>query len=180
MKHAANILTLGRLAVLPFIIILMFIPASWAAWTVLCLYLFGAVTDFFDGWVARKFDLVSDVGALIDPIADKVFVVSVLIMLVAIDRIEGLWVIAVLVILMREFLVAGLREFLGPRNVKLPVIPLAKWKTAIQMLATCLLIVAPYVPFGSILGLACLSGAAILTLVTGWEYTKSAMPHIDI
>ena len=179
MNNLANILTLGRLALLPLIILLFFVPADWAAWSVLVLYIAGAVSDWLDGWVARAYNQTSDFGRFLDPIADKIFVVTVLLMLVATDRIEGVWVIAVIIILMREFLVAGLREFLGPKGIVLPVTTLAKWKTGLQMVATGFLIVAPALgTMAHWFGLLGLSAAAVLTAVTGWEYMKTGWAHI--
>lgn len=177
-KHTANILTILRLLLLPVIIGLFFVTEPWAAWACLGLYVIGAITDFLDGWVARKFDQVSELGKLMDPIADKIFVAALLMMLVAVDRIDGYWVVAVIIILMREFIVAGLREFLGPKNIKLPVTNLAKWKTTIQMIATGILIVAPYIPFGFEAGLGGLSIAAALTAITGWIYVSAGLKHI--
>lgn len=176
--NLANGLTLFRLGLLPFLIILLFLPVKWAAWTCLILYIAGAISDWLDGWVARRFGQESGFGTFLDPIADKIFVVTVLLMLVATDRIEGVWVLAVIVILIREFLVAGLREFLGPKNVKLPVIPLAKWKTAVQMIATGFLIVGPHVTAGWTIGITGLCAAAALTVMTGWSYLKSAWAHL--
>lgn len=178
MTNFANTLTLARLALLPFIILLLFIPAKWAAWSVLTLYIVGAVTDWLDGWVARRFNQMSDFGRFLDPIADKIFVITILLMLIAIDRVGGIFTLAVIIILVREFAVAGLREFLGPKNVVLPVTKLAKWKTAVQMLATGVLIIAPYIPLGELIGLAGLCVAAVLTVMTGWIYLKSAWVHI--
>ena len=181
MKNLANILTLTRLALLPFIIILLFMPDSWtwAAWTCLVLYIIGALTDYLDGWVARKFDQVSEFGRFLDPIADKIFVVAILVMLVEAGRVAPLGVIAVIIILVREFTVAGLREFLGPKDIKLPVTNLAKWKTTVQMIATGILIVSPATPlYIDLIGLACLCGAAVLTVMTGWNYLKTAMTHM--
>jgi len=178
MKNLANILTISRLVLLPFIIALFFIPEAWAAWSCLGLYIIGALTDFLDGWVARKFDQISAFGKFMDPIADKIFVVTVLFMLVAADRITGIWVLAVVIILAREFLVSGIREYLGPKNIQLPVTPLAKWKTAVQMLATGLLIMAPYSALATLTGRISLSVAVVLTVITGWNYLKSSLEHI--
>jgi CDP-diacylglycerol--glycerol-3-phosphate 3-phosphatidyltransferase len=177
MENLANILTIFRLILLPFIIVLFYIPAEWAAWTCLTLYIIGAVTDFLDGWVARKFSQVSDFGTFMDPISDKIFVVVLLLMLVAVGRIEHFWVQSVVIIIVREFLVAGLREFLGPKNIKLPVTPLAKWKTAIQMISIGILIIGPYVLFGEIIGLIGLTIAAAMTAYTGWNYLKIGLAH---
>ncbi len=176
--NLANILTVTRLALLPFIIILFFMPWNWAAWTCLALYIIGAVTDFLDGWVARKYDQITPFGTFLDPISDKIFVVTILLMLVAVDHIGGVFVLAVIIILMREFLVAGLREFLGPKGITLPVTKLAKWKTTVQMIATGLLILTPVSFTAEVLGLIGLTAAAGLTAMTGWKYVQSALPHI--
>ena len=131
MNNIANILTMARILLLPVIILLLFVHADWASWTVLILYVIGALTDWLDGWVARRYNQISALGTLLDPISDKIFVVTILLMLIATDRIEDLMVLPVIIILVREFVVAGLREFLGPKGVKLPVIVLSKWKTTI-------------------------------------------------
>ncbi len=178
MGTLANILTLFRLGLLPFIILLLFIPAGWAAWTCLALYIVGAVTDWLDGWAARRYAQTSALGTFLDPISDKIFVVTVLLMLVAVDRVTGVWVLTIIVILVREFLVAGLREFLGPKNIQMPVTPLAKWKTTVQMVATGVMIVAPYIPLGEIVGLLGLTAAATLTVMTGWTYLRTGLAHI--
>jgi len=175
----ANILTLARLVLLPFIIILFFIPAKWAAISCLMLYAIGAITDFLDGWVARKFNQITEFGTFIDPIADKVFVVVITLMLIAADHVSGIWILPLLIILIREFLVSGMREFLGPKNVKLPVTQLAKWKTTSQMIALGLLIIAPYYPSANIAGLIMLVIAAVLTVKTGWIYLTTGFKHMD-
>lgn len=178
MLSFANILTLFRLALLPFIVLLFFLPFDWAAWMCLTLYIIGAITDWLDGWVARRYNQISAFGTFMDPIADKIFVVVILLMLVATDRIQDIWVIAVIVILTREFLVAGLREYLGPKNIQLPVTNLAKWKTAIQMVATGLLIIAPINLYAELAGQIGIIIAAALTAMTGWSYLKASLPHI--
>ncbi len=177
-NNLANILTITRLALLPVIIVLFYLPGSGAAWWCLALYSIGAITDFIDGWVARKFNQVTPFGTFLDPISDKVFVVTMLLMLVSVDRIDGIGVIAVVVILTREFMVSGMREFLGPKNIKLPVTKLAKWKTTIQMLATGILVVGPYVPLGTFAGQTGLIAAAVLTVMTGWNYLKAGFVHM--
>ncbi len=173
-----NILTIGRILMLVPMILLFFVPLEWAAWTVLLLYIVGAVTDWLDGWVARKFNQHSEFGRFLDPISDKIFVITILLMLVAVDRIAGLMVVGVVVIIVREFIVAGLREFLGPKDVKMPVIKLAKWKTAVQMIATGILIVGPYIGPLKLLGDAGLLAAAFITAWTGWLYVKNALPYM--
>lgn len=178
MKNLANILTITRLLVLPFIVVLFYIPESWAAWSCLGLYIIGAITDFFDGWVARKFNQVSEFGRFLDPISDKIFVLTIMIMLVAANLVGGPWVILILLILMREFLVAGIREFLGPKNVTVHVTNLAKWKTASQMLALGFLIVAGQIDYTWEAGIGFLTIATLLTLITGGQYLRAAIPHM--
>ena len=173
-----NILTLFRLALLPAMIVLFFIPAPWAAVTCLALYVAGAITDYLDGWVARKYNQVSAFGTFLDPISDKIFVTAILLMLVATDRIENIWVVLVIIILVREFVVSGLREFLGPKGVSVPVSGLAKWKTATQMFATGILIIGPFSTLANVSGHAALLAATILTVMTGWDYLKSGWVHL--
>ena len=160
------------------IILLFYIPFEWAAWVCLALYAIGAITDFVDGWIARKFNQVTPFGTFLDPISDKVFVVTMLLMLVSVDRIDGIGVVAVVIILTREFMVSGMREFLGPKNIKLPVTKLAKWKTTIQMVATGILVVGPFLPFGTLIGQTGLLCAATLTVITGWTYLKTGFAHM--
>lgn len=173
-----NILTIARLILLLPMITLFFMPFHWAAWTCLGLYAFGAITDFLDGWIARKFSMQSEFGAMMDPISDKIFVVTIMLMLVATGRIDGLMVLSVVVIIVREFTVSGLREYLGPKSVKMPVTPLAKWKTALQMLALGLLIIGPVNLWALWLGNLALLGAAGLTVYTGWKYLKTGLDHL--
>ncbi|MGB0718832.1 MAG: CDP-diacylglycerol--glycerol-3-phosphate 3-phosphatidyltransferase [Bdellovibrionales bacterium] len=170
-----NILTLARLALLPPMIVLFFVPFSWAAWTCLGLYVIGAVTDFLDGWIARKYNQKSEFGAFLDPLSDKIFVVTLLLMLVAVGRIESLWVLSVVIIVVREFTVSGVREFMGSRDLKLPVTQLAKWKTTLQMIATGVLIIGPFIWGGQLIGSLLLTGASVITMITGWGYLKAGL-----
>jgi len=179
MLNLPNILTLSRIATLPILIGLLFVPEIWAAWTALALYVLSALTDFLDGWIARKQNIVSEFGTFLDPISDKIFVVSLLFVLVGIGRLPEFWIIAPIIIVIRELLVSGLREFLGPKNVKLPVSKLAKWKTTFQMLALGFLIIGPFAPYALITGQWLLALAAALTLITGWGYLKTGMTHIQ-
>lgn len=177
-----NILTIMRIMLLPVIIGLFFIPDAWAAWLCLGLYSVGAITDFIDGWIARTMNQTSAFGTFIDPIADKIFVAGVLVALVGFDRLPDLWIIPAIVILFREFLISGLREFLGPQDVKLPVSKLAKWKTTVQMFALGFLIVGEHgvevYPYTMETGWIGISFAALLTVVTGWDYMRVGMKHI--
>ena len=135
MKNLPNVLTFLRIAILPVIIGLFYVPDSWAAWSALALYIFASITDYLDGHLARKWHVISPVGTFLDPIADKIFIVALLIVIAAFDRLEGIWLIPAILIIIREIFVSGLREFLGPKNVQLPVSKLAKWKTTVQMIA---------------------------------------------
>lgn len=173
MKHLPNILTLGRIGLLPIIIGLFFMAQPMAA---LALYIIASLTDFLDGWLARKMKVVSEFGTFLDPIADKIFVAALLILFVAFERLDGLWIILPILILLREFMVSGLREFLGPKNVKMPVSTLAKWKTTLQMVALGFLFFE-----GGILlqiGQWGLALATLITLITGWQYLSAGLKHM--
>lgn len=178
-SNIPNILTVMRLLLLPVIFVLFTEDKEWAAWASLGIYVVAALTDWFDGFFARKMDLVSPFGTFLDPIADKVFVAALFILLTGFGRLSGIWMAVPIVILTREFLVSGMREFLGPKNVKLPVTRLAKWKTACQMAAIAILIPGPYVPFGLLSGHILLTVAMVLTVVTGWGYLKAGMKYFD-
>jgi cardiolipin synthase len=146
------------------------------------LYALMGVTDYFDGYLARAQGTVSRLGIFLDPIADKIMVASVILMLVARGDIAGWNIIPALIILLREIAVSGLREFLAGAQVSVPVSQLAKWKTAFQILALGALILAgglPWWHFCKQFGLVALWFAAILTLVTGWDYLRVGLKHMD-
>jgi len=180
-----NILTMGRLFLLPLIIGCFFLEAEFGAmatWACFGLYVISSATDFFDGTLARKLNQISAFGTFLDPIADKIFVGTLLILLVAFERLDGLWLLPVLIIFFREFLISGLREFLGPHDVQMPVTNLAKWKTTLQMLSLGFLILGPALdsglPYILEIGQYSLLIAAILTVATGWGYMKAGMDVI--
>lgn len=178
MLNLPNILTIARILLLPFMMMCFFMEPVYgavASWICLGLYVIAAVTDFLDGWVARKFNQVSPFGTFLDPISDKIFVGCLLVLLVGFGRLEGVWMIPVMLILFREFLISGLREFLGPQNVKLPVTNLAKWKTTLQMLSLGFLVIAPALPYTLVIGQWSLAAAAALTIITGWGYVKTGL-----
>jgi len=179
MHNLANILTIFRLILLAPLVALFYVDAYGAPFAAFAVYAIGAITDFFDGWVARKFNQTSDFGRFLDPISDKIFVVAIMIMLVATGQVEGAWIVLLIVILAREFLVSGMREFLGPRNITLHVTKLAKWKTTVQMAALGLLILGARIEIAQTMGLACLVVATILTVQTGWDYLKKGMSYMD-
>ncbi|MBW8785361.1 MAG: CDP-diacylglycerol--glycerol-3-phosphate 3-phosphatidyltransferase, partial [Novosphingobium sp.] len=136
----------------------------------------------FDGYVARAQGAVSKLGIFLDPIADKIMVAAVILILTHNGDIAGWSVIAALIILLREIAVSGLREFLAELRVSMPVSQLAKWKTTLQLVALGGLILAGALPryaFTWEVGLVCLWGAALLTLITGWDYLRVGLKHMD-
>ena len=179
-----NILTVSRIGVIPAIItLIVFVGDPIGTWLAFSAYVYACVTDFFDGYLARAWHQQSALGRFLDPIADKLLVASVLLVLVGIDRVAGLTLLPASVILCREILVSGLREFLAEVDVSLPVSQLAKMKTTVQMLALGFLMVGPNGPsFGPIttfdIGVYGLWGAALLTLFTGSEYLFHGLRHI--
>lgn len=183
-----NLLTLSRIVMVPLLVGLLWQP-QWAAGYAIAfvLYCLMGVTDYLDGYLARAQGAVSKLGVFLDPIADKIMVAAVILMLVGTrfeDRaiITGAHLIPALVILLREIAVSGLREFLGGIQVSIPVSRLAKWKTAFQLVAFGALILAgavPEFPFVKLVGLATLWGAAALTVITGWDYLRIGLKHMD-
>lgn len=150
-------------------------------WLSFAIFSIAGITDFLDGYVARKFNQTSMLGAFMDPIADKLLIAAAIMMMVAFGRIEGYSVIAALVILCREFVVSGLREFLADLKVSLPVTMLAKWKTFFQILALGFLLVGDASPDlipSVLIGDICLWLAATLTLYTGYDYLKAGLKHM--
>lgn len=166
---------------IPLMVASFYLKGDLSNWVSFAIFTAAGITDFFDGYVARKFDQISKLGAFMDPIADKLLIATALMMMVAYGRIEGYSVIAAIVILCREFVVSGLREFLADLKVSIPVTYLAKWKTTIQIFALGFLLVgdaAPdWIPAVTI-GDYCLWVAAILTLYTGYDYLKSGLKHM--
>lgn len=173
-----NALSISRLFLLPLIMAGLFMEAQigpLATWFCFVLYLIAALTDYLDGYLARKFNQISEFGVFFDPISDKIFVGALLVLLVGFGRLEGLWMVPVILILSRELLVSGLREYLGPYNVQMPVTPLAKWKTATQMAALGLIILGAVIPLALMAGQVLLLVATLLTLQTGWIYLKTGL-----
>ncbi len=177
-----TMLTLSRIAVIPPLILLFYWDDPLAGWVSLGLFTLAGITDYLDGYFARTRRQFSRLGRMLDPIADKLLIASVILMLVAFDRAP---LFASLVILCRELLVSGLREFLAEIRVSVPVTRLAKWKTVIQMVAIGFLLVgeagpvffAPYVTT-VLIGEIMLWSAAVLTLVTGFDYLRAGMKHM--
>ena len=178
-----NILTLSRILALPLLIAFLWWPAWPAGYAIaFTLYVLMGVTDYFDGYLARAQGTVSKLGVFLDPIADKIMIASVILVLVGKQVIIDWHVIAALVILAREIAVSGLREFLGGIQVSVPVSRLAKWKTTLQLGALGFLIFTRAMPewlWVETVGLVFLWGAAVLTVVTGWDYLRVGLRHMD-
>ncbi len=180
-----NLLTLSRILAVPLFVILMW-NASWVGYTAaFLLYCLAGLTDYLDGYLARSHGTVSRLGVFLDPVADKIMVAAVIVMLIHNDLIAGWHVIPALVIILREITVSGLREFLATARIGLPVSQLAKWKTTFQMVSLGALILVPAsahwwpaLPAQSV-GLACLWLAGVLTLVTGWDYLRIGLKHMN-
>lgn len=177
-----NILTLSRIFVIPVLILCFYLKQPLGSHIAFTLFTLAAITDFFDGYLARATGSVSRVGRFLDPIADKLMVGAVLIGLVAVDWIEGIHVIAAVIIMCREILVSGLREFLAELSVGVPVTIAAKWKTTIQMVALASL---TWTTGGAELGLPTaeiglilLWLASALTFYTGIDYLRVGIRHM--
>lgn len=180
-----NILTIARILSVPAIVFLLYWPEQiWVRWIALTLFVVAAVTDYLDGYFARSRGQQSAVGRMLDPIADKLLVAACLFVLVADDQIRAWSIWAGLIILCREILVSGLREFLAGLQVSVPVSRLAKWKTAVQLVAIGFLIAGPagdfLLPEGwtTVIGLVLLWIAALVTIYTGWDYMQAGVRHI--
>jgi cardiolipin synthase len=188
MLSLPNLLTLSRILAVPILVFLLWKP-SWFDYAItFVLYCLVGLTDYLDGYLARAQGTVSRLGQFLDPIADKIMVAAVIVMLVSSRNqsgepiIHSFHIIPALVILLREIIVSGLREFLATLRVSMPVSHLAKWKTTLQLVALGALILAGAVPqwqWVHVVGLASLWAAATLTLVTGWDYLRIGLRHMD-
>ncbi|MAI76899.1 MAG: CDP-diacylglycerol--glycerol-3-phosphate 3-phosphatidyltransferase [Pelagibacteraceae bacterium TMED65] len=174
LANIPNILTLLRILIIPVIIIFLEIGNEFYNWLSLLLYIIACISDFFDGYLARKFELESSFGRFLDPIADKILIVSVIFILVSNSIITGFFVYPALVIVIREILVSGLRDFFAHSTETLLVTNLSKWKTLIQMFSLGFLIVANNFESNLILytGFIGLTVASIMTIHTGYIYFK--------
>jgi cardiolipin synthase len=182
-----NILTYARIIAVPLIVLCFFIEgrlqsSDFARWLALSIFFVASVTDFLDGYLARKWEQTSNIGRMLDPIADKLLVSVILLLLAADGTIAGWSLWAGVIILCREILVSGLREYLASLEVSVPVTQLAKWKTTIQLIAIGFLLAGPagdkVVPYVSETGLVLLWISALVTLYTGWDYFRSGLRHV--
>lgn len=174
----ANLLTLGRIAAVPVVGVLLAMNTATPAWIAFWLFVAAAVTDFLDGFVARTFNQQSELGRMLDPIADKLIIAVVLVVLVGIDVIDDWSLLPASAILARELVISGLREFLAPKGIVIHVSKLAKWKTTAQLVAVGVLMLVPAIPELAMIGLLGLWVAGGLTVVTGYEYLHQSLAHL--
>ncbi|MDP3896336.1 MAG: CDP-diacylglycerol--glycerol-3-phosphate 3-phosphatidyltransferase [Mesorhizobium sp.] len=184
-----NLLTYGRILAVPLIVLCFFLEgrlesSDFARWSALGLFAAASITDYLDGYLARIWKQTSNIGRMLDPIADKLLVVTCLMLLAAdpVETIHGWSLWAAIIILCREVLIAGLREYLADLKVSLPVTRLAKWKTTIQMVAIGFLLAGPagdkVLPYTTEIGIVLLWVSAIVTLYTGYDYFRAGLKHI--
>ena len=187
-----NILTIGRIWVIPLVVFTLYFKDNiWMSWLSVLLFALAGLTDFFDGYLARHLNQGSSFGRVLDPIADKLLVGAVIVMLAYTGRLdEGFTFVPAVIIMCREILVSGLREYLAEIQVGCPVTRLAKWKTTIQMLALPVMMIAHHhlmlagfdsidVDIVSIMGVFFMWVAAILTVITGYDYWKSGRKYME-
>ncbi|HVM23098.1 MAG TPA: CDP-diacylglycerol--glycerol-3-phosphate 3-phosphatidyltransferase [Sphingomicrobium sp.] len=188
MLSVPNLLTLSRILAVPMLVFLLWKPTPLDYAITFVIYCIVGITDYFDGYLARAQGQISRLGQFLDPIADKIMVAAVIIMLASTRKaveepvIHGLHIIPALIILLREIIVSGLREFLAGLQVSVPVSALAKWKTTFQLVALGALILGgavPAYPWVHEVGIASLWAAAALTLVTGYDYMRIGLKHMD-
>ena len=184
-----NILTYARILAVPLVVLCFFLEgrlqsSEFARWSALIIFILASVTDYLDGYLARAWQQTSNIGRMLDPIADKLLVATCLLLLAAdTDRTIAGWTLwAAIIILCREILVSGLREYLAALKVSVPVTQLAKWKTAIQMVAIGFLLLGPagdkLMPYWTQIGIVLLWMSAIVTLYTGYDYFRAGAKHI--
>ena len=183
-----NLLTLSRILAVPILVFLLWRPTPIDYLVTFILYCLVGITDYFDGYLARAQGQISRLGQFLDPIADKIMIAAVIVMLASTRKaveepeIHGLHIIPALVILLREITVSGLREFLAGLQISIPVSKLAKWKTTFQLVALGALILGgavPAQPWVHEVGIFSLWAAAALTIVTGYDYLRIGLKHMD-
>ena len=182
-----NVLTYARIAAVPAVVAAMYWQdilqgGIWLRWVALAIFIVAGITDILDGYFARTLGQQSSFGRMLDPIADKLLVSACLLMLAADGTIRGWSLWAAIVILCREILVSGLREYLAELRVSVPVTRLAKWKTTAQLVAIGFLLAGEagdeIVPFVTLIGLTLLWVSALVTLYTGYDYFKAGVRHL--
>ena len=179
LRTLPNQLTLARIAAIAVICLLLVLGWDWLRWIALVLYVIAAVTDWFDGFLARTMNQQSDLGKMLDPIADKLLVGALLVTFAWTRDFSGWELIPAIAILLREIVVSGLREYLGGKAVSVPVTVRAKWKTTAQLVALFFVFVDGLLPSFTLISAGLLWIAGILTVWTGWQYLMSTWAHFD-
>ena len=179
-----NILTIGRILIAPILIVVFYFPGELSDWLSCAIFVIAAFTDYLDGFFARLYKQQSKFGELLDPIADKVLVATALALLIMSQTIKGPHVVAAIIIITREILISGLREFLAKAQIYIPVTNLSKGKTVIQMIAISILLAGSsgdkfLFNYGIQLGIYLLWMSAALTLWTGYAYLRKGIDLID-
>ncbi|THV25660.1 CDP-diacylglycerol--glycerol-3-phosphate 3-phosphatidyltransferase [Peteryoungia ipomoeae] len=182
-----NLLTYARIVAVPLIVLCFFVEgrlqsSDFARWAGLVIFVLASITDYLDGYLARIWNQTSNIGKMLDPIADKLLIASILLLMAADGTIAGWSLWAAITILCREILVSGLREYLAALKVSVPVTRIAKWKTAAQMFALAFLLAGPagdkVLPYTTEIGMGLLWVAAILTIYTGYDYFRAGLKHM--
>ncbi len=173
-----NLITIGRIVAVPVICLFVVLGGPVWGWLAFLLYVAAAASDWVDGYLARKLNMGSPLGRMLDPIADKLLVGALLIVLAFTRELGALDLIPAVAIMMREILVPGLREYLGPKNITVHVTPLAKWKTTVQLIALGLVMLEPLIPGLGLVSDIALWLAGLLTVWTGVQYYAGAWPHL--
>ncbi|MDQ0319793.1 cardiolipin synthase [Pararhizobium capsulatum DSM 1112] len=184
-----NLLTYGRILAVPLIVLCFFVEgrlqsSDFARWSALVIFAIASITDFLDGYLARIWNQTSNIGRMLDPIADKLLISTALLLMAADTEqtIAGWSLWAAIIILCREILVSGLREYLAALKVSVPVTQIAKWKTTVQMLAIAFLLAGPagdkVLPYTTEIGRILLWIAAVLTIYTGYDYFRAGLKHV--
>ena len=182
-----NMLTYGRILAVPLIVLCFFLEgrlhgSDLARWSALGIFAVASITDFFDGYLARIWDQTSNIGRMLDAIADKLLVSAILLLVAADGTIAGWSIWAAIIILCREILVSGLREYLAALKVSVPVTWIAKWKTTLQMIALGFLLAGPagdkVLPHTTQIGIGMLWIAALITMYTGYDYFRAGLRHM--
>lgn len=183
LRITPNVLTLLRISIVPIMILLWWLNYRFFDWINLALYTFACLSDYFDGLLARSYGKVSNFGRMLDPISDKLIVVTILTLTIADNTISGFNLLPALFIILREITVSGLREFLAEIRVAMPVSRLAKWKTAVQMFALGFLIIGIEEFYGLpvwVIGITLLWLASFLTIITGLDYLQKGLSYISL
>jgi cardiolipin synthase len=176
MYNIPNLLSAYRIVLVPVVAACFYIDGYWATWIATWLFFAGCISDYLDGVIARKFGQTSTIGKFLDSSADKIMVGGVMLLLVAFQRLTGIWIMAALIIFVREILIAGLREFLALRNIDVAISAMGKWKAAVQMAASGFLMAGSYgeawVSHSMFYGKILFFIATVMTILSGWDYLK--------